>query len=1066
MSAIFRIHAPDSLPGAVLAGKRSGVLWLSPTPATIQATRLRLLDLTPSVFGIRLWTFADLVGAVLDEIDPIAPGPAQRRLVLEDVALEAAQSGALGYFAAVSDTAGFLDGLASLVGELQHSGISPAALARAAYRGPKQGPIARQYGDRTIGAKERDCALLYARYRREMRRLGLADQDEREALTAHRLRRGVPLLLRDLQLLVLDGFHDLSPAREAILRALAGRASEVWLSLPGTQEDEREELFRRPRRLARRFAAVWMGSAPSDSKPVGLTHLARELFRPLRRLGVSPDATGLLLLKAPGPLGEARLAAREVREWLRQGVPADDVQVVVRDLSSAADLLHEVFTEYAIPHAIEAEEPLLRSPAVALLLRALRFAEEDFPFAGVTALLRHGCFRPTWPEAESPGIALQAEALLRLLGQPRGRAAYLAAVALWAEREQEGLEDEQAEQHKRKRTHDLAKQCGRFLHRFFATFEGAPGRAPLAIHVIWVRHLIEDLGLDLGPEDKIALDLLREELERWEKRSPARMMDPRAFQRRLGTLAGSLGFPSAESDGPARVRILSANEARRLSCTHRILLGLGEGSYPRSGDSSLIDDADRQTLRQSGLPLTDPDDRLGDEMLLFYQLATGASQQLVLGYPAVDDRGQEMLPGSFLQTVLHCFTEGAIPTVERRMLLDQYFTEPPLSQAEYRVQVAAAGMRGTNALPEEVRANLLAAAELSHQRFETPEYGAYDGRFRDPILIEWVGKQFGPRRVFSPTALEDYVACPFRFFLKHVLHLAPLEEPREGIEVTRRGMAFHRALARLHVKLRDADTHQPTPETREDVLREIATAVDEDVQRAPSLAAKELWRLEGQRLLRSAERYPGHWSKFLEPWLKRGVAPRPHLFEVDFGLPVPDGQTPTDPLVLRVEGVEVRISGRIDRVDLADLPDGVGFWIIDYKTGRGSHYTGSDLAELRKLQLALYAVAVEAVLLGGMNARPLGLLYWLVGESGPKPALPGRQVVQWLDDAGRWPGVRQRLIEWVATLVRNVRQGMFPLAPRSEHCTQTCDFSQVCRISQSRFAGKGQPLPLPGEGTE
>ena len=55
---------------------------------------------------------------------------------------------------------------------------------------------------------------------------------------------------------------------------------------------------------------------------------------------------------------------------------------------------------------VEGSDPLLRQPAVAFLLRALRLPEDDFPFAGVTATLRHTFFRPDWPETDgAPDIA-------------------------------------------------------------------------------------------------------------------------------------------------------------------------------------------------------------------------------------------------------------------------------------------------------------------------------------------------------------------------------------------------------------------------------------------------------------------------------------------------------------------------------------------------------------------------------------------------------------------------------------------------------------------------------------
>src|SRR5262249_6471754 len=138
------------------------------------------------------------------------------------------------------------------------------------------------------------------------------------------------------------------------------------------------------------------------------------------------DADGLRLLEAPGTLGETRMVAREIKMLLASGVPAEDILVTVRDLVPYADLVREVFAEYGIPIDMEGTEPLWRNPAVATLLRALRLPDDDWPFAGMTALLRSTYFRPDWPQTRAcPEIAQHAEALLRFLGEPRGRAAYL-----------------------------------------------------------------------------------------------------------------------------------------------------------------------------------------------------------------------------------------------------------------------------------------------------------------------------------------------------------------------------------------------------------------------------------------------------------------------------------------------------------------------------------------------------------------------------------------------------------------------------------------------------------------
>jgi hypothetical protein len=224
-----------------------------------------------------------------------------------------------------------------------------------------------------------------------------------------------------------------------------------------------------------------------------------------------------------------------------------------------------------------------------------------------------------------------------------------------------------------------------------------------------------------------------------------------------------------------------------------------------------------------------------------------------------------------------------------------------------------------------------------------------------------------------------------------------------------------------------------------------------------------LWELEGQRMLKLAARYPEQWEQLVAPWLEKKVRPEPYYFEIDFGLPQEEGSSGPcyGPLVIRGNGIEVRVSGRIDRVDVAELDNGVGFWIIDYKTGHGSHYTTPDLVEFRKLQLTLYALAVEEVLLADRKARPLGLAYWLLYENGPKVVLPSWNNLLWLDETERWRSVRETLQQWIVTVVGNIREGVYALRPRSEQCTQTCNYGQICRISQARSIKKDWTLPLP-----
>jgi ATP-dependent helicase/nuclease subunit B len=1066
----YRARASD--PGAAL--------WLGPTRRAVEAVRESLVG-GPCLVGPHLFTFQDFAGEIV-RCNDLAARPlsdVQRRLLADDLVTELQRCKELSHFDRVADTRGFTEGVFALLAELKRAEVWPAQLARAAYRRGYRGRhVARAINGRSISHKERQCARLYARYQQQLRRLHLFDLEGRLWYARDLLGQGRRRPFERVRAVFVDGFTDFTRTQAEILLGLCEWVDELWLALPGEEGDERAELFARPRAVAGLFARfaprVEFSRDPKGSAPpAGLAHVERQLFRPLRSVVRSGDADGLLLIEAPGMLGEVRLVAREVKSLLLQGTPADDILLTARDLPPYADLVREVFAEYGIPLDVEGAEPLARSPAVAALLRVLRVPEDGWPFVAVTAFLRSGYFRPDWPEArEAPDMPQRAEALLRLLGQPRHREAYLRAVDRWADNPVPAPPDEQAEASRRERITKLAGQCRPFLRRFFAAWDAAPGRAPLDRHIDWLRRFADDLGICRAAEaderDAAALRRFWDESSAWKRlerrlHGNGRAIDRAHFHRLLGALAAAAGLARAPR-GPGRVRFLSAEIARGLSAEHVFVLGLGERSFPRlAAAEPIFDESERQSLKAAGLGVRGASDRMPDEMLLFYGIVTRARRRLVLSYPAVDDKGQVLLPSSFLAALPDCFEPGAIPVRRQRMLIEGFDRYEPLSPAEFRVRAAtalASGRRLPAGLPGDLAPSLRAAALVADRRLRAAEHNPYDGLLRHPAVLAELRGRFGGAKVISPTALETYIACPFRFLLEDVLHLEPLDEPDDDIEGSDRGLVFHRALAGLHRYLKEHGIHGPTA----DVDRLIRERLDEEVRQHAghaSRAAEVLWQIEGKRLQRKAARYRADWEKFVRTWAELEAVPRPMYLEKGFGMAPADADEPAPPLVIDADGVEVRLGGRIDRVDVAETEAGTFFWIIDYKTGHSANYSAASLRTFARLQLTLYALAAERVLFADRGARPLGLAYWLVTDSGPKVVLPTRSPHAWFKSADEWAKVRSLLERLVADLVRHIRAGDFPLEPRSETCTETCPYSQVCRITQGRGAGKPWELALP-----
>jgi ATP-dependent helicase/nuclease subunit B len=1016
------------------------VLWLAPTERAAVETLRRIAASGRPMLAPNVFTVAGFARAVLTRSVPgwTSPCAASRRLVLENAVEALVRGDGLEYFRRVVETRGFLEGAAGFLEELEANAVSAQQFAAAVGGSPK------------LGA----CSELAAAV---AERTGAAGSPIEQAIPiiADRL----PPPFDRIRSVFVEACTSLSPLEWHLAETLAKHA-DLWLSLAedlGARDDAFAPIRQTRERLS---AAVEVPGSPHRERPAALAHLDCYLFASEPK--PASDTTGLHLIEASGPVGEARLVARHIRTLIASGTRPGDIVVTARDLTYSRELLAEVLAEYGLPVDLDGDDSLITNPAVATLLRAVRLADDGWPFARVTAFLRSTYFRPSWLERDAE-TAQRAEGLLRMLGEPRDREAYLRAVGNWAETPPEPLEDEGPQEPTRLRKTRLAGECRPFLERFFKTWDGFPAAGNPAAFAAWVKVFAKETGLEAAADnqDRAVLRALWAAVEHWSSPSVTRA----AFLRRLNTIASTEVVPRpAPSAG--RVRIVAAEEARHLDCDYLFIVGMGERSFPRlAPPESLLDDVDRGRLRRAGLPFPDPAVRLGSEQSLFLDLIARPRRGLILSYPAIDEKGQPLLPGSFHRAVRDCFADDALKPEQQRMLIEGYLSREAMSPAEARVQFASAmSCQADSALwrhpnlSAELCEHLRWADEVAAARFRSDDYNRYDGWLDSPAALDEVRARLGPLRVFSPKALETYVACPFRFLMEHALKLQELEEPGEEVEQTRRGAAYHRALARLHRKLREqnpAMTRATLPATvNDELLRELDVAVREYADRAPSPASKVLWELEGKRLRRSAVRYRDHWDGYLDPWRKAKKELSPRLLEADFGVPPTDPQAGSeDPLVISVGGVEVRIGGRIDRVDVAELGGELGFWVIDYKTGRSAQYTSTSLSRFEKMQLTLYALALERVFFPGRKARPLGLAYWLVTDIGPKEVLP-RQAMAWLSDRDAWAKFRDQLEAWVTKLVGRMREGRFPLAPRSENCTETCSFGQVCRISQSRNIGK------------
>lgn len=282
--------------------------------------------------------------------------------------------------------------------------------------------------------------------------------------------------------------------------------------------------------------------------------------------------------------------------------------------------------------------------------------------------------------------------------------------------------------------------------------------------------------------------------------------------------------------------------------------------------------------------------------------------------------------------------------------------------------------------------------------------------------------------VLSASRLEDLGACPLRYLYRTVLRLRPPDDPEldpdRWLNPLQRGSLLH---AVYEETLREG---QERGVTRSDTaLESLALAV---LDSALARAREQIPSPGDGVVQREAAALEEDVRSFVRMVIEHG-APCLKL-EMKFGLE--EGQ----PLVLDLEGGEVRLRGAIDRVD-EDLLHGMR--VIDYKTGVPRDYeegTGTFNGG-RRLQHAVYALAAER-LLGGENVAGEYHFPTRRGENEikPFPAADLRPVDALLD----------RLLDVVAG-------GAFVPTESTNDC-RFCDFAAICRVRDAGWGRVESPL--------
>ncbi|GAB4238762.1 MAG: hypothetical protein OHK0028_16440 [Deltaproteobacteria bacterium] len=983
-----------------------------------------------SLAGFSAMTLYDFALRLLKHrgIFPAEMPPARTAAAILAAVRETYETGE-GDFRGISGTPGFLPALARTLSDFEEGWVGDAELSAAE-------------GD----AKARADTRKAARWA-EWRRLRSAVARKVEAMGGMTRRRifqeavagfeqpGYPFRV------ALYGFYDFTRLQWTLVDRLlsSGLLDEVYFPGLFDGEGNLRPSFLYAARSFDRLRSAFEGNVEflRDDPSAGIASVRERFFSPAPPPAPLPPPFSVL--SAPHEEGEVRLAARQVRSWL-DASPGSSVVLVARKVSpeTAADW-ERIAAEYGIDTAGRLDIPLSSVPLVALLVRMIAAARDDFPRREVLDVLSSPYRRFAGKEAETAARPDRWEILAKELLVVSGsdwetRLARLPRRVRAGEDRETGP-DERAEQAA------LLLAEVRALRSSLRPLAAAGGYAAFA---------------------RAVRELLVREFRIVPDGSPEEERDRRAVEALFAILDDMEGIPDREAPWPGaaegadwfsallREQRLFVGERggmrkpgavvlgdsvvlRGVTADRAIVLSANEDAVPAQlEEDPLLPDDDREELNRATRRADLPD-------ALSLRRRNAAEEKLLFALPAASIRGEIAF------SVLRADASGAARRPSRYLLhLLSRFTGPSVFSEEWEAASGAVAAR----LPRSPFAALDGEGPRSGREATLRAWRAGEapaaargipwGRIRG-VLSTWKARSAGEGifpgpgirarapSAYSASALEELARCPYRYFLGRVLRLSPLEEPEEAADLSPADLG----------------------EIAHDILRRLGR----------DAAAGKGWGDVGAAARRSVERFARENPTGLPGLFRircRGV-------ERDVARLV-ERERQVDPPGWRVDRVEEpfslpaapplpAFSGRIDRIDRGPAGE---VRVIDYK------YRDPKRGE----------IPVEWILHGISHQAPVYLAY-AASLSPPPPAVSAafccfRDGIG-IEDAPPWGMIRE---EWAAALADWLSLpavGAFPPLPHPvftfagktppRYCL-SCPFKDHCRVSPVYDGSEIDPASL------
>lgn len=850
---------------------------------------------------------------------------------------------------------GFLLNIADLIGELKQNEISPENLEETRKR-LNQGIMPQKLGD------------VIRIYRHFQELLGNDRKDEEDLRNFVCGKIPTAEFLKDSEIWI-DGFQNFSAQDYRMIGNLLETATEIHIALPWDPNPvaRDQEVFHLTATTMDAIKAIGARAQVSfkvekissvHQKKPELAHLEANLFA-YPKLKYPEAVHQISLIQCQNTWEEVEMGAHTILELIREeGLSFRDIVVLAGDLDEYGSIIKRIFAQYQIPFFMDDLRAIGDNHLVEAVVTALEAIQSNYRLDDVIGFVKTGFSPISLSECEDlENYALEFGIRGKQWEQEFSKISQNSAlelVSLNALRVK--LITPLAQLKAALKAGQTCQDYTRTLYEFLVTI-----KTPEKIEAL-VEQLLQEQNYEAMEIYHQIWNILMEVFDQIVETMGSDEVTGEEYLRILksGFQGYQLGIIPPYRD---YVSITDLRRSRSSAFEVLIVFGLNEGKIPGAGsEPNLFSDLERQILGANQIWLQNNRSfQMDQERFLVYDLLTKPQSRLVLHWALADLEGNSQQPSILVSQIL-----GIFPTIEIISTLTDGVAAfwNSLSTPDATLWHLVNYLRKSQTESSATQQERVLWAEVLDWYQNNPAYRKNIDNLMQALNYAGVSQAmtgteaaalYGKNLRTSITRLETHRQCPFSHYVRY--GLKPEGRPIYTIAAPEIGTLLHELIDGFFRAVREQQLDLRTlPKIKRDTL------LEEVLESCLPQIKTNVFNSTGQNqyLGKKLERVGKKSIDILVQQLCAGdFEPQATEFCFEQELSLPDAKLG-----------EVKIYGKIDRLDLYQKDGHTWVKVIDYKTGSkklgyDDIYYGLSLQLLVYLDGAMTVIPAEEILPGG-----------------------------------------------------------------------------------------------------